>query len=197
MDQISHFYLDGSDLFCPSHSCIVENSDVDEDEGGCVHTDGSGLVVSVKMIVHKTPLTFSATSASACSIVRIVLLDIVEDPVDITWNIIPVQVWALFEMNLSILAANMPVLLPLYRFLHQKVPEGVGYLRTYLRKSSSYTANDKAPTSDQDTLRATDSFSRLHQANIRKTVDYTVDYDRNSSKHGAGSTELQRADLWV
>jgi len=155
------------------------------------------IQISTRTKVAVCTLMALGLIASACSIVRIVLLDIVEDPVDITWNIIPVQIWALFEMNLSILAANMPVFLPLYRFLHQKVPEGVSHLRTYLRKSSSYSANDKVPTSDQATLRASESFARLDHANIRKTVDYAVDYDRNSSKHGDGSTELQQSELWV
>ena len=100
-------------------------------------------------------------------------------------------------MNLSILAANMPVLLPLYRFLCQKVPEGVSHLRTYLKKSSPYATSDKGPTGDQDTLQASESFSRLHKTDIRKTVDYAVAFKRNSGKHEDESIELQRMESWV
>ncbi|MCJ1407331.1 hypothetical protein MMC19_001402 [Ptychographa xylographoides] len=147
--------------------------------------------------------------ASACSLVRNILLHTIENPVDITWNVIPIQIWALCEMNLSILAASMPTFLPLYRFLREKVPQTLSHLQTYFVKSSSsssssYTATETYPPSRPNTFNANDHYSRLHPTHIRKTVDFEVDVDGNSTKHDKTSlqrdsseTELQKVTMWV
>ena len=88
-----------------------------------------------------------------------------------------------FEENLGLIAVNVPVMVPLYRLLREKVPSGYGLMRSYLRKSSSSGGTSASQHSSRNR-----AFQRMKDANqndapvdmdplsgITKTVDTSVD----------------------
>ncbi|MCJ1237045.1 hypothetical protein MMC14_005029 [Varicellaria rhodocarpa] len=120
--------------------------------------------------------------ATACCMVRIALFRVVLDPYDPTWSIVTIEIWAILEENLGLIAVNVPVMVPLYRLLREKVPSGYSLMRSYLRKSSSGGASVSQHSSRNR------AFQRMKDANqndapmdmeplpgITKTVDTSVD----------------------
>lgn len=71
---------------------------------------------------------------TACSIIRMEIYGRTTDFVDSSFTLTTLEIWSILEQNIGIIAANTPIMSPIYVFVRDKTPGFYGSLKTLIHR---------------------------------------------------------------